>query len=102
MKLDAIYDNGKLKFISPVKLKSERFRVEVEVPDEEVEGCSAPESESSDLPEGLSQQAREMLDRLAAIRNAPLPPEDELPELTEKQQERIEAFALREEIKRMR
>jgi hypothetical protein len=102
MKLEAIYDQGKLEFISPVRLKSERFRVKVEVPDEEIEGASAPESDSSGLPEGLGRQAREMLDRFAAIRNAPLPPDIDLPELTSKQEERIEAFALREEIKGMR
>jgi hypothetical protein len=38
-----------------------------------------------------------MRNRLDAIRNAPLPPDDELPELTAKQRERIAAFALRED-----
>ena len=102
MEIEAIYDRGKLEFISFVKLKSERLRVKVEVPDEEIEGVSSPESEHPDLPEELRKQARETLDRLAEIRNSPLPAEDELPDLTAKQKERIQAFALREEIKRMR
>lgn len=102
MEIEAIYDRGKLEFISPVKLKRERLRVMVEVPDEEIEKGSTPESEPLDLPEELKKQARETLDRLAEIRNSPLPPEDELPDLTSKQEERIQAFALREEIKRMR
>lgn len=102
MEIEAIYDQGKLEFISPVKLKSERLRVKVEIPDEEIERDSTSESEPSDLPEELRKQARETLDRFAKIRNSPLPPKDEIPELTAKQEERIQAFALREEIKRMR
>ena len=35
--------------------------------------------------------------RLDAIRNEPLPPDDELPEFTKKQRSRIEAFAFRED-----
>ena len=101
MAIEAIYDRGK-EFITPVKLKSERLRVKIEVPDEEIEGDSTPDSELPDLSEELRRQARETLDRLAEIGNSPLPPEDEIPELTPKQEERIQAFALREEIKGMR
>jgi hypothetical protein len=39
--------------------------------------------------------ARTLKTRLDAIRNEPLPPDDELPEFTEKQRSRIEAFACR-------
>ena len=102
MQVDAIYDQGKLEFISSVKLRSGRIRVQVVIPDEEVEEDPSSEAYSYELPEGLKQQAGEMLSRLARIRNAPLPPEDELPELTHKQEERMQAFALREEIQRMR
>jgi hypothetical protein len=76
--------------------------VKVVIPDEEVEEGPSLGAQSYELPEDLKQQSRQILNRLAQIRHSPLPPEDELPELTEKQQERIEAFALREEIKRMR
>ncbi len=102
MEIEAIYNRGKLELISPVKLKSERLRVKVEVPDEEIEGSSTSGNEPPDLPEELRKQAREILDRLAEIRNFPLPPEDEIPELSPKQEERVRAFALREEIKGMR
>jgi hypothetical protein len=40
--------------------------------------------------------------RFDAILQAPLPPDDELPELTPKQLERIAAFELRDEVKGLR
>ena len=71
MQVEAIYDHGKLKFISPVRLKAERLKVLVTVPDDEIE--------------------------IDTAYNIP-----HLPELTEKQRERIEAFSLRDEIKGLR
>jgi hypothetical protein len=41
--------------------------------------------------------ARAMRERLDAIRTAPLPPDDELPELSDSQRQRLDAFALRED-----
>ncbi len=102
MEIEAIYDQGRLEFISPIHLKNRRIRVKVEIPDEEIEENTFDAAKAYKVPEGLKRQAREMLDRLAAVRNAPLPPDSELPELTPKQEKRIKAFALREEIKRMR
>lgn len=102
MQIEAIYDQGKLEFISPVKLRSGRIRVKVEIPDEEVQTDPPSVAESFELPEDLKLQAKEMLDRFAEIRNAPLPPESELPELTSKQEDRMHAFAFREEIKGLR
>jgi hypothetical protein len=47
------------------------------------------------LPQDLHKQAEDMPAKLEAILNAPLPPDDQLPEVTPKQLERIEAFELR-------
>ena len=47
-------------------------------------------------------RAQEMLERMEAVRNAPLPAEEDIPELTPKQRDRIGAAALRAEIKAMR
>lgn len=102
MQIEAIYDQGKLEFITPVKLRGGRIRVKVEIPDEEVQTEPLSVAESFELPDDLKLQAKEMLDRFTEIRNAPLPPESELPELTSKQEDRIHAFALREEIKGLR
>ncbi len=47
-------------------------------------------------------RAQEMLERMEAIRNAPMPVDEDIPELTQKQRDRIRAAALRDEIKAMR
>ena len=92
MQLEAIYDCGKLEFIKPVTFKRDRVRLTVEVPDNEI----VDQPDQDILQEKLRRQARDMLDRLDAIRNAPLPQEDQ--SLTSKQLERIEAFDLRAQI----
>ena len=40
-----------------------------------------------------------MLEKYEAIRNAPLPPDEELPEISAKQLERIAAFELRAQMR---
>lgn len=56
---------------------------------------------TSENPYSLSSEAMEhalvMRERLDAIRNAPVPPDDKMSELTGKQLERIAAFDLRED-----
>lgn len=93
MRLEAIYDNGRLRFLSPVRFARARFRVEVEVPEQELLEPIAPET----APDELDDYARDLLAQLDAIRDAPLPPDADLPPLSEKQIERHEAFALRED-----
>jgi predicted DNA-binding antitoxin AbrB/MazE fold protein len=97
MQVEAIYENGKLEFKQPLHLKNKKITVMVTLPDEAIEKNAA-----YNLPPEVIERARALLQRMEAIKNAPLPPDDELPELTEKQLERIEAFALRDEIKGLR
>jgi predicted DNA-binding antitoxin AbrB/MazE fold protein len=97
MQVEAIYDHGKLKFISPVRLKAERLKVLVTVPDDEIEIDTA-----YNIPQEVIDRAKALLARMKDIKNAPLPPDEDLPELTEKQRGRIEAFSLRDEIKGLR
>jgi len=92
MQLEAIYDHGKLHFISPVHLRHERIKVVVDVPDEEVK-----ETTPYDLPPEVTKMAEEMERKTDEILNAPFSPDEELPELTEKQLDRIVAFELRED-----
>ena len=92
MKLEAIYDKGRLEFIQPVHFVRDRLRVVVEVPEQEM---VKPQGKAPAAT--LGGYARDLKTRLDAIRNGPLPPDDELPKLTEKQRSRIEAFALRED-----
>jgi len=63
----------------------------VEVPDQKI-----VELQDKAPAASLGRYAQALQARLDAIRNAPFPPEDELPEFTEKQRSRIEAFAWRE------
>lgn len=107
MQLEAIYNQGRLEFIRPVQLKHERIRLTVDIPDEEIlspspttgEGAQAP---SYELPPEVLQLAKTMEERLNHIRNAPFPADEELPPLTQKQQDRIEASAERDEIRSLR
>jgi hypothetical protein len=92
MKLEAIYDKGRLEFIHPIHFVRDRLKVVVEVPDQEV---VKPRDKAPAVSMGRYAQALQT--RLDAIRNAPLPTDDELPELNEKQRNRLEAFSLRED-----
>jgi hypothetical protein len=98
MQVEAIYDDGRLEFIHPLQLKHAKLRLMVTVPDEEIVSTDNPYNQ----PAEVLERAKAMLERMEAIRNAPLPLDDEIQELTEKQLERIEAFDLRDEIKAMR
>jgi len=92
MEVEAIYDQGKLEFVKPLKLKHERVRLFVTIPDDEVEVLN-----HYVVSEDVVQRARAMREQLDAIRNAPLPPDDQLLDLTQKRLDRIKAFELRED-----
>jgi len=90
MQLEAIYEQGRLKFLKPVRFKSDRIYLKVEVPDSEISSHRL-----QDIPKDLHEQAKSLLDRLATIRNAPFPAEAQVLAPTHRQLERIEAFELR-------
>jgi len=93
MQIEAIYDHGKLELIKPLRLKHQRIKVTVEIPDAEIEKDPSPYH----LPPEVVDMANKMEKETDEILNAPLPLNEALPELTEKQLDRIEAFALRED-----
>lgn len=93
MQVEAIYDQGRLEFARPLKLKHQRIRLIVDIADDEIVDASNP----YELEPEILAAAAQMRSRLDAIRLAQLRPDAELPELTPKQLERIEAFALRED-----
>jgi len=101
MQIEAIYENGKLEFSQPIQLKHSRVRLVVEIPDEEIATSKTDavrkEMASYVLPPEAQALAEQMEVELDRIRNASLPPDDELPALSEKQKSRIAAFALRED-----
>lgn len=98
MNIEAIYDHGKLSFVTPIRLKHGKVRVIVMVPDDEVE----VQDDAYTLPPEVSAMAKAMEEKLDRIRNAPLPADEDLPPLTQKQLDRMEAFALRDEVRGLR
>ena len=94
MLAEAYYDNGKIEFTRSYRFRHNRFKISVEVPDEEIDSDTL----SSVSPEILTQ-ARVMLSKLDVIRNAPLSADND-EELTEKQRERFAAFELRAQLRR--
>jgi len=93
MQIEAIYDDGKLELTKPLRLKHQRIKVMVEIPDSEIETVGTPYN----LPPEVVEMANKMEKVTDEILNASLLPDEALPELTEKQLDRIEAFALRED-----
>lgn len=106
MQVEAIYDNGRIELSSTLRFAHNRFRVIVEVPESEIiVGPIVDEARLKPdyvLPPEVQALANQMSERLDRIRNAALPHDDQLSELTPKQLERIDAFAFREELRRER
>lgn len=100
MNIEAIYDHGKLSFVTPIRLKHGKVRVIVTVPDDEVE--VEVQDDAYTLPPEVLAMAKAMEEKLDRIRNATPPADEGLPPLTQKQLDRIEAFALREEVRGLR
>lgn len=92
MQVEAKWENGALHPLRPLMLK--HARVTIIVPDEEIET-----SEQMLMPPELETATQELLKQFEAIRNAPMPVESELPAWTEKNQERLEAFELRRQLR---
>ena len=70
MQVEAIYNQGRIEFVQPLRLKHDHIRLVVTVPDEEIE----PEANTYNLPPEVLARAQAMLEKYEAIRNAPLPP----------------------------
>lgn len=96
MQVEAIYNAGRLEFVQPIKLKSVPVRLMVTVPDDAIQN-PADNSELL-LPEEKSEIWAE-LEKYRAILSAPLLSEKDLPALSSKHQERIQAMNLRAEYR---
>ena len=95
MQVEAIYNQGRIELLQPLRLKHDHIRLVVTVPDDEIE----PQANPHNLPDEVLLRAAEMRARLDAARHAPLPPDEELPEITSKQLERMAAFELRAQMR---
>jgi hypothetical protein len=99
MNVQAVWSNGVFRPIEPLKIK--HAVITIQVPDEEI---AENETEPADLRQesyALPPEARAIADRMTLeldlVRNAPFPPDEETLPLSQKQLERIAAFATREE-----
>jgi uncharacterized protein (DUF427 family) len=93
MQLEAIFQDGRLKFVKPVRFVTRHFRVKVEVPDDVLADAA-----ESVLKEPVPECADEWLSRLESIKQEILAvPEGELPALSEKQSVYASAYALRDD-----
>jgi predicted DNA-binding antitoxin AbrB/MazE fold protein len=101
MKIQAIYEDGVLKPIQPLNLKKKL--VTIYVSDEEVTGEEIKDEMHDlavkyNLPPEVEVMAKDMLARLAAVAEEVMKmPEEDLPIITKKQLERMEAFEMRED-----
>jgi hypothetical protein len=95
MQVEAIYHQGRLEFVHPLKLKHDYLRLLVLVPDEEIE---TPKP-AYQLPTDDLVRVQSMLAKYQAILDAPFQPDEDLPELGDEYQERLEAIDLRAQIR---
>ena len=95
MQVEAIYNQGRLEFVHPIKLKHDHLRLVVEVPDGEIDANPNPYNLS---PEVLAR-AQATLESYQAILKAPFPADADLPELSAEYQERLEAIDLRGQLR---
>jgi hypothetical protein len=104
MKIEAIYDHGRLEFTRPVQFKHDRVRLIVDIPEEAIVAESVIETQVTEktaytLAPEVQALADAIMERLDRIRNAPLPPDEALPALSQKQGDRMDAFALRDDLR---
>lgn len=92
MQIEATLSHGQLEFSRPIQLKHDRVRLMVDVPDDEI----VDSADAYDLPPEVLALAGQMRSRLDNVRNAPTRPDGELPPVSFKTLERIDAFAQRE------
>lgn len=113
MQVKAIYEGGAINFAQPLRFKHRRFEVVVSIPEDEVEAgeIKYPASRAEGNTTDVSLEMQSSLDTLLAqTPNDPWLqrmkamelhvlslPDDQIPGLTAKQLDRIEAFAFRED-----
>ncbi len=94
MLAEAYYNDGKLEFTRKLTFRHTRFKVRVELPDEEVTG-DVKAIENNLLPDSVitlsGSYMQNMMECFEEIRTMPLN-EATIPELTDKQLQRCAAF----------
>lgn len=105
MQINALIDHGQVKLLEPLQLKHEKVNIQLIIPDNEivqssesVENKKEKVKDTSNEYAELSPQIQQMMNDIDVILNQPIDDSD-IPELTEEQQQRIDAFSYREEFK---
>lgn len=103
MQVEAIYRDGRVELLQPLRLKRDNVRVLVTIPREEIEQESTDQrvdTSAYDLSPEVIEGARQFRARMDAILNAPLPPDDGLPDPDPGFEERMEAMELRAALRK--
>ena len=101
MQVEAIYDHGRLEFVHPLQLKHDHVRLVVVVPDEEIvdQAGAIQQLVSEGIPEDVLKMAAEMAAQRDEILSQPFEDRQDGP-LTEEQEQRMRAFAFRDQLRR--
>ena len=65
MQVEAIYEDGKVRFVMPIRLKKHVIRMRIDIPDEEIE--QGPEENQATQKPGTPQQPSSFAAELRAI-----------------------------------
>lgn len=95
MQVEAIYNQGSIQLVQPLRFKRDHVRLVISVPDEDIE----PQAAAFTLSAEAMAQAQAMLDQYESILNAPVPNDDALPELSAEYAERLQAIDMRAQIR---
>ena len=98
MQLEAIYDHGRVTFVSPVRLAQDTFRVLVTVPDQQLLPAEPPSVNNGEPPVWvLGPFAQGSQARLDAVRCSPLSEQAADDSAESARADRLDAFLLRGE-----
>lgn len=70
MQVDAIYENGQVRIITPVRLKNHVIRLRIDIPDDEIEQDPKAESDGARMmgQRGTGNFSEELMAALAPLR----------------------------------
>ncbi len=105
MQINALIDHGQVRLLEPIKLKHDIVNIQLIIPDSEIiqpsEGINEKNNKVQDTSNEyaeFSPQIQQMMQRIDEILNQSIDDSD-VPELTDKQLQRLKAFSYREEFK---
>jgi len=89
MKVEAVHEHGRLRFLQPVSLRYEKIRVLEKIPEDAID--------RQDPYAGLDSRSRALVAALDEIRNTAIP-ESDGDDTSSEAAKRLAAFALRKDV----